>query len=86
MNASRERSFGCISPVKQKPRRPAADAAIRPYPGSNERPWGKVKPLVIRLGSGSPGELDVDQDTVMVGAGHRTVRAIGTVAVPETST
>jgi hypothetical protein len=29
MNASRERSFGCISPVKQNPRHPYADQPIR---------------------------------------------------------
>src|ERR1700747_2268999 len=32
MNASRERSFGCISPVKQNPRRPSASPASHSAP------------------------------------------------------
>lgn len=36
MNASRERSFGCISPVKQNPRRPSAS------PGKPQRPTARL--------------------------------------------
>ena len=45
MNASRERLFGCISPVKQKPRRPSADTTLQLH----LLPEQPLRPLPDRL-------------------------------------